>query len=856
MSDIFISYSSEDKGRVQALARALERKGWSVWWDRRIPAGKSFDDVIHEALKAARSVVVVWTKTSVKSTWVKNESRSGLRRNILFPVMLLDEVEIPLEFEHLQAAHLMDWQPEEEHAGFDQFIDDLAGVIGAPVTQSQGTPASPAKPTPEPETGLLQGAVQAVLLSGNNNLSALTLSPGNLEPTFVASTTDYTANVASDVTSVTISASKADPNAVLSGCVTVGSGTATGQASIPLNGPGTVTPAVFTIAAPNGSSKTYRIMVNRVALSGNNSLSTLTISPGSLSPAFSANTLNYTVNVGSNVTNVTVSAAKADLNALISGDVSAVAGVATGQATIQLSGPGTTTGVTIWVSAPRGSQKTYTLNVARAALSGNNNLQRLSVSPGTLSPSFSASRTAYTVNVGADVTSVTVTPTLQDDNSSVTINGQGANKRQSQSVVLSGPGSNTVIDTVVTAPNGVQKIYTVEVYRAAEVDPASERWDATSASDMGDSRHPDSSRETVTSERTTEFPGDDRELVQPSDDRTSHSTGTGQSTESLPYLPIGLGILAALGALAYFVVFSQGPSPVKRDVVPYQTTVQPPSTRPEVIAPTPAPEPITQPAPATTQEEPVARQRAGFAKTINGKDGAPMVPVPAGEFMMGDDKSGQNDERPSHPVYLGAFYIDQYEVTTSRYAKFFQETNRPVPEYWSAQVLRQHGRKPVVGVDWSDATTYCSWAGKRLPTEAEWEKAARGTDQRVYPWGNAAPNTTLANYNRGFDFKQYAALTDVGSFEQGKSPYGAYDMAGNVWEWTADWYDEHYYGKSPERNPKGPSSAEYRVIRGGSWLLAPVPVRSAYRLRSPPLGTGRPYRVPLRPGRSELTFSL
>ena len=117
MSDIFISYASEDKKRVQSLAHAFELKGWSVWWDRRIPAGKSFDEVIHEALKNARSVVVVWTKTSVKSTWVKNESRSGLRRNILFPVMLLDEVEIPLEFEHLQAAHLMDWQPELGHPG-------------------------------------------------------------------------------------------------------------------------------------------------------------------------------------------------------------------------------------------------------------------------------------------------------------------------------------------------------------------------------------------------------------------------------------------------------------------------------------------------------------------------------------------------------------------------------------------------------------------------------------------------------------------------------------------------------------------------------------------------------------------
>lgn len=143
MSDIFISYASEDKSRVQALAQALEQKGWSVWWDRRIPAGKSFDEVIHEALKNARSVVVVWTKTSVKSTWVKNESRSGLRRNILFPVMLLEEVEIPLEFEHLQAAHLMDWQSRQEHAGFEQFVHDLARLIGLPTKAGTQQPDSP-----------------------------------------------------------------------------------------------------------------------------------------------------------------------------------------------------------------------------------------------------------------------------------------------------------------------------------------------------------------------------------------------------------------------------------------------------------------------------------------------------------------------------------------------------------------------------------------------------------------------------------------------------------------------------------------------------------------------------------------
>jgi formylglycine-generating enzyme required for sulfatase activity len=135
MSDIFVSYASEDRQRVQSLAQALEKKGWSVWWDRRIPIGRSFDEVIEEALDGSKVVVVVWTNTSVKSQWVKNEAREGLRRRVLFPVMLVEEVRIPLEFRDVQTAHLMDWQPEQEHAGFDQFVDDLAHKIGAPVSQ-------------------------------------------------------------------------------------------------------------------------------------------------------------------------------------------------------------------------------------------------------------------------------------------------------------------------------------------------------------------------------------------------------------------------------------------------------------------------------------------------------------------------------------------------------------------------------------------------------------------------------------------------------------------------------------------------------------------------------------------------
>lgn len=219
-------------------------------------------------------------------------------------------------------------------------------------------------------------------------------------------------------------------------------------------------------------------------------------------------------------------------------------------------------------------------------------------------------------------------------------------------------------------------------------------------------------------------------------------------------------------------------------------------------------------------------------REITGKDGAPMVLIPAGEFRMGswdDDEYAYLNEKPAHSVYLNAFYIDQYEVTTTRYAKFFQETNREAPLPWSDQVLKQNGRKPVIGVAWNDAVAYCAWTGKRLPTEAEWEKAARGTDQRLYPWGNETPSEQRANFSRGYDFKNYEALTDVGSYEAGKSPYGVYDMAGNVAEWTADWYDPYYYGQSPPRNPTGFPIGSVRVIRGGSSHLGPDDVRSTRR---------------------------
>ncbi len=221
-------------------------------------------------------------------------------------------------------------------------------------------------------------------------------------------------------------------------------------------------------------------------------------------------------------------------------------------------------------------------------------------------------------------------------------------------------------------------------------------------------------------------------------------------------------------------------------------------------------------------------------KEISDKDGAPMVLVSAGAFTMGSpDGEGESNEHPPHTVDLDAFYIDQYEVTVERYRRFMAQMNRAKPEYWDQMDLSRDAKKPVMGTDWHDAQAYCEWAGKRLPTEAEWEKAARGTDVRTYPWGESTPNSSTANFGKSLEDPEnvYAKkLKAVGSYELGKSPYEAYDMAGNVWEWVADWYDTNYYKDSPRKNPRGPSSGEYRVIRGGSWFYATWGLRAASRL--------------------------
>lgn len=238
-----------------------------------------------------------------------------------------------------------------------------------------------------------------------------------------------------------------------------------------------------------------------------------------------------------------------------------------------------------------------------------------------------------------------------------------------------------------------------------------------------------------------------------------------------------------------------------------------------------------------------------------------LVLVPAGSFMMGDNfGEGEPRERPVHKVDVDAFYIGKYEVTNAQWRKFRDDpayddaklwpSGRAMPKdqipYWTQ--ANNHGggtpdsdNYPVIGVNWDGATAFCNWVsmktGKkyRLPTEAEWEKAARGTDQRRFPWGNNIDHS-YANY---VGSQKFDTVREVG-FYDGKqrsdmqthsnaSPYGAYDMAGNVQEWCQDWYSRDYYGNSPAKNPKGPAEGAYRVIRGGSFFFEPADLRSAAR---------------------------
>lgn len=202
-------------------------------------------------------------------------------------------------------------------------------------------------------------------------------------------------------------------------------------------------------------------------------------------------------------------------------------------------------------------------------------------------------------------------------------------------------------------------------------------------------------------------------------------------------------------------------------------------------------------------------------------DPVPMVTIPAGKFLMGNPEGkGRADEWPQRSVYLEAFAIDQVEVTNERYMAFVTTTghrNPPNP-YGTGLLLSANGieQLPVVQTTWYDAKAYCAWAKKRLPTEAEWEKAARGTDGRLFPWGNEPATSKRANFDR--EWEDEKTLSPVGSLPDGDSPYGVKDMAGNAREWVSDWYDPDYYKHAPDENPLGPDKrGVVRSIRGGSW---------------------------------------
>lgn len=254
-----------------------------------------------------------------------------------------------------------------------------------------------------------------------------------------------------------------------------------------------------------------------------------------------------------------------------------------------------------------------------------------------------------------------------------------------------------------------------------------------------------------------------------------------------------------------------------------------PSSTPIPVQPTQTVIPSPMPSPT------VAVPTTSAAINISAKDGMTQILIPAGTFFMGGmDVYRENDEMPAHEVFLDEFWMDQVEVTNGMYGLCVGEGACRPPSELRSDNREEYFRDiefqdyPVVFVTWYDADVYCQWAGRRLPTEAEWERAARGDDKRNYPWGDELPNEYNVN-----GMNLVGDTTRVGSFAEGASPFGVLDMAGNVWEWVADRYRPDYYSKTPLENPKGPSAEEVfntmRVIRGGSFQEDGVILRLANR---------------------------
>ena len=283
---------------------------------------------------------------------------------------------------------------------------------------------------------------------------------------------------------------------------------------------------------------------------------------------------------------------------------------------------------------------------------------------------------------------------------------------------------------------------------------------------------------------------------------------------------LGLLLVSGCGAAA--------PNPTA--ILPTDTALSPADTPTSTVPPTEA---------FTAMPEftatPAATPTLGIGSTMGSAiDHLVMVYVPAGSFTMGYN-GGYGDEGPEHTVTLGAYWIDKTEVPNGAYGLCVQAGDCKAPAKHNSNGIDyyfgnpQYADYPVLFVSWKDAQNYCDWAGQRLPTEAEWEKAARGTDGRMYPWGNTAPDPSLADFgNNKWD------VVATGNYPGGASPFGALDMAGNVWEWVSDWYGADYYKHSPAENPTGPDSGTLKVLRGGSWNFDAPGLRTSYRLSKEP----------------------
>jgi len=229
-----------------------------------------------------------------------------------------------------------------------------------------------------------------------------------------------------------------------------------------------------------------------------------------------------------------------------------------------------------------------------------------------------------------------------------------------------------------------------------------------------------------------------------------------------------------------------------------------------------------------------------------------MVRVPAGPFLMGvvienERHWGDTDEEPVHEVRLSAYWIDRYEVTAKDFAEFLNAHPDDAARYiemGTAVTIEKtiEGFRPRTGlekhpanrVSWYGADAYCRAKGKRLPTEAEWEKAARGTDERIFPWGDEFPDNRRVTFRRKFSVYGFDAMKPVDALPEGRSPYGAHHMAGNVWEWVGDWYEDSYYDDSPAKDPQGPDTGISKVLRGGNWYYKAYYMRTTYRFNERP----------------------